>query len=65
MYYAPPSDNEYVSFDLRDGYHKFIKKDDSIKENLDDLLKWILLNKSKFLVQNQTKQQGPGHDEWY
>ncbi|KAI0242431.1 Decapping and exoribonuclease protein [Lamellibrachia satsuma] len=63
MYYAPPSDNEYVSFDLRDGYHKFIKKDDSIKENLDDLLKWILLNKSKFLVQNQTKQQGPGHDE--
>ena len=66
MYYEPPSNIEDVSFDLRDGYDIFIKKDDAVKEKLDDLLKWISLNKSKFLIQNQTQQQEQRiRDEWY
>ena len=66
MYYEPPANIEDVSFDLRDGYDIFNKKDDSVKEKLDDLLKWISLNKSKFLIENQTNQLEQGRrDEWY
>lgn len=57
MYYVPPEDIDDVSFDLREGYNTFIKKDDSVKDKLDDMLKWVLLNKTQFLIQNQTKQQ--------
>lgn len=63
MYYVPPQDIDDVSFDLREGYHTFIKKDDSVKDKLDDMLKWVLLNKTQFLVKNQTKQ--PLGREWY
>ncbi|XP_056437818.1 decapping and exoribonuclease protein [Gadus chalcogrammus] len=41
----PPSRPD---FNLRDGYKdRFVKRDDSIKEKLDHILRWILANKSK------------------
>uniref|UniRef100_UPI00398F1899 decapping and exoribonuclease protein isoform X2 n=1 Tax=Pristiophorus japonicus TaxID=55135 RepID=UPI00398F1899 len=37
------------NFNLRDGYKdRYIKRNDNVKEKLDHILKWILLNKHKF-----------------
>lgn len=36
-----------LSLNLRDGYQIFIERDESVKEHIDDLLRWILLNKAK------------------
>lgn len=45
-YYVEPDRNP--NFDLRDGYKdRFIKRDDSVKEKLDHMLRWILANRSK------------------
>lgn len=45
-YYAEPDRNP--NFDLRDGYKdRFIKRDDSVKEKLDHLLRWISVNRAK------------------
>ena len=46
--YAPPDNLRNVSFNLRDGYNCFIKRDETKKEHLDELLKCILLNVDKF-----------------
>ncbi|XP_071813014.1 decapping and exoribonuclease protein-like [Apostichopus japonicus] len=43
-----PKDDQKVNFDLRHGYGKFIRKDDDIKERLDNLLRWVLMNKEQF-----------------
>lgn len=37
-------------FDLKQGYRSFIKKDEGIKENLDDMLRWIMHNHTKFAL---------------
>ena len=52
-YYSPPPNPQKVHFDLTKGYDTFIKKDDTVKEYLDDLLKWVVANKSVFKVQGQ------------
>ncbi|XP_068193966.1 decapping and exoribonuclease protein [Antennarius striatus] len=45
-YYAEPERNP--NFNLRDGYmDRFTKRDDSVKEKLDHILRWILANRSK------------------
>lgn len=45
-YYVEPDRNP--NFDLRDGYKdRFIKRDDSVKEKLDHILRWIVANRSK------------------
>lgn len=45
-YYAEPE--KCPNFNLRDGYHdRFVKRDDSIKEKLDHILRWILANRRK------------------
>ena len=36
--YAPPDNSRNVSFNLRDGYNCFIKRDETKKEHLDELL---------------------------
>lgn|SRR6218665_15543 len=36
-----------LSLNLRDGYEIFIERDSNVKEHIDDLLRWILLNKTK------------------
>ena len=61
-YYIPPSDPNSVAFDLNLGYNTFIKKDESVKEYLDDLLKWVVANKSKFDVQGSVLQEGLNTD---
>lgn len=45
-YYIEPE--KCPNFNLRDGYHdRFVKRDDSIKEKLDHILRWILANRRK------------------
>lgn len=45
-YYVEP--DRHPNFDLRDGYRdRFTKRDDSVKERLDHMLRWILSNRSK------------------
>lgn len=45
-YYIEPDRNP--NFDLRDGYKdRYIKTDESVKEKLDSILRWILANRSK------------------
>lgn len=45
-YYVKPGPNP--NFDLKDGYRgRFTKRDDSVKEKLDHILRWILSNRSK------------------
>ncbi|XP_076020686.1 decapping and exoribonuclease protein [Genypterus blacodes] len=45
-YFVEPERNP--NFDLRDGYKdRFVKRDDSVKEKLDHLLKWILANRAQ------------------
>ena len=46
--YAPPNNSRNVSFNLRDGYNCFIKRDEAKKEHLDELLKCILRSVDKF-----------------
>lgn len=45
-----------LSLNLRDGYKIFIERDESVKEHIDDLLRWILLNKAK-VVETSTDSQ--------
>ncbi|XP_069558870.1 decapping and exoribonuclease protein [Brachyistius frenatus] len=45
-YYVEPDQNP--SFDLSDGYKdRFIKRDESVKEKLDHILRWVVANRSK------------------
>lgn len=45
-YFVEPDRNP--NFDLRDGYKdRFIKRDDSVKEKLDHILRWIVASRSK------------------
>lgn len=47
-YYVEPE--KCPNFNLRDGYHdRFVKRDDSVKEKLDHILRWILANRRKLL----------------
>lgn len=44
-YYVKP--DRQPNFDLTDGYRdRYIKRDDSVKENLNHLLQWILANRA-------------------
>ncbi|ELU05819.1 hypothetical protein CAPTEDRAFT_186717, partial [Capitella teleta] len=47
-YYCAPKPECDSNFDLKAGFDTFIKKDDSVKERLDDLLRWVILNREKF-----------------
>lgn len=52
-YYVEP--DRSPNFDLRDGYKdRFIKRDDSVKEKLDHMLRWILANRSKLSARGTT-----------
>ncbi|XP_049600209.1 decapping and exoribonuclease protein [Syngnathus scovelli] len=45
-YYVEPEKSPY--FDLRQGYRdRYIKRDESVKEKLDHILRWILANRPK------------------
>ncbi|XP_070704227.1 decapping and exoribonuclease protein [Pempheris klunzingeri] len=52
-YYVEPDRNP--NFDLRDGYRdRYVKRDDSVKEKLDHVLRWILANRSKLSSRTAT-----------
>lgn len=56
-YFVEPGRNP--NFNLRDGYKdRFIKRDDSVKEKLDHILRWILANKSKLKSSATTSTSG-------
>lgn len=52
-YYVEP--DRSPNYDLKDGYKdRFIKRDDSVKEKLDHILRWILANRSKLSSRTPT-----------
>lgn len=54
-FYSEPDLNP--DFDLRDGYRdRYVKRDESVKEKLDHILKWIIYNKSKLTSKDMLKQ---------
>ncbi|BFZ18016.1 hypothetical protein BsWGS_21055 [Bradybaena similaris] len=53
--FSPPDDWKKCSLDLRDGYHDMIKRDESKKEFLDDLLRWVICNQQKFISRQNTQ----------
>jgi len=57
--YFPPKNSEHCKFDLRYGYDKMIKRDEQVKEYIDNLLHWIMNHKDKFIVNaaNNEKDQ--------
>ncbi|TRY56739.1 hypothetical protein DNTS_027365, partial [Danionella cerebrum] len=53
-YFVDPG--KWLEFDLRDGYHsRFIRRDETVKEKLDHLLKWILQNQHKTHPKDSSK----------
>lgn len=48
--YHPPRNVECCQFDLNHGYSQMIKKDESVKEKIDNMLKWIMENKDRFTI---------------
>nr|XP_054763246.1 decapping and exoribonuclease protein-like [Lytechinus pictus] len=44
--YCPPTDPRRTNFDLRKGYRDFIKRDDDVKERLNNITEWMKENKS-------------------
>lgn len=56
-YFINPKNPEHVKFDLTDGYKKMIRKDETKKEFIDNILHWIVLNKEKFQLQTPGKNQ--------
>ncbi|CAL1537402.1 unnamed protein product [Lymnaea stagnalis] len=48
--FAPPDDRNTCNFDLRKGYSKMIKKDETVQTHLDGILHWIMKNKELLLV---------------
>ncbi|BFZ18017.1 hypothetical protein BsWGS_21056 [Bradybaena similaris] len=53
--FSPPDDWKKCSLDLRDGYRDMIKRDESKKEFLDDLLRWVICNQQKFISRQNTQ----------
>jgi len=48
---SPTNQKNFPHLDLNDGYgtERFIKRNDDVKEGLDNMLKWMLCNKSRFV----------------
>ena len=47
-YYKPPKTKNNLNFDLKQGSDTCILKNEDLKERLDNLLRWVLINKKKF-----------------
>ncbi|XP_022102390.1 decapping and exoribonuclease protein-like [Acanthaster planci] len=48
-HYHPLSKESDLNLDLRQGFETFVKRDDDVKERLDNVMKWIVHNKKHFL----------------
>lgn len=55
-YYVNPRDPGNVNFDLRKGYDTMVRKDESNKEYINDILRWIMKNEEKFVVEGKTEK---------
>lgn len=55
-FYVKPSVPD-PCFDLSRGYRSLIRKDENKKEYLDDMLRWVMLNKARFRLQAEKDQQ--------
>ena len=51
-FYCPPSDLHSCEFDLQAGYDNFIRRDENVKEYLNDLLRWIQTHRDSFAIPN-------------
>lgn len=58
-FYVKPTVSD-PCFDLGHGYKSLIRKDESVKEFLDDMLRWVMHNSDKFLLQSEKDQQLQG-----
>ncbi len=47
-FFFPPPRDEEIEFNLGHGYEKFRKRDDDVKERLDNILTWLVKNKHTF-----------------
>ena len=47
-FFLPPPRDEEIAFNLGHGYEAFRRRDDDVKERLDNILKWLLKNKRRF-----------------
>ena len=47
-FFFPPPPDEEISFNLGFGYEEFIRRDDDVKERLDNILTWLVKNKQMF-----------------
>jgi hypothetical protein len=54
-YFVPPRNSHNVQYDLTVGYKDMIRKDECKKEYIDNILNWILLNKTKFQLQSKVE----------
>lgn len=61
-YLCRPAEN-CVSFNLRLGYSHYISKDETVKQYIDHILKWILKNKSTFSVSVPVPHSGDDYCE--
>ncbi|XP_002126837.2 decapping and exoribonuclease protein [Ciona intestinalis] len=56
--FCPPVRNNRLLYtlDLNDGYNtsRFIKRDENVKEKLDNMLHWLLLNKNRFVTDERS-----------
>lgn len=56
-YFSPPRD---INFDLRAGYKDFVKRNEDVKEGLENLLQWVQCHHEKFeIVQSPTSETPP------
>ncbi|XP_038067147.1 decapping and exoribonuclease protein-like [Patiria miniata] len=53
-HYYPPSKESDLDLDLRQGFETFVKRDDNVKERLNNVMKWIIHNKQHFLKPERT-----------
>ncbi|XP_076451475.1 decapping and exoribonuclease protein-like isoform X2 [Babylonia areolata] len=57
-FYVKPAQAD-PGFDLRRGYATMVRKDETVKEYLDDLLRWVMRNRTKFSLK-LNKEQASG-----
>ncbi|XP_037518555.1 decapping and exoribonuclease protein isoform X1 [Rhipicephalus sanguineus] len=57
-YLRMPNQRHRLMWDLNRGYEVAVRRDRSVNERLDNLLRWILRNKDKFLLSSAARPSG-------
>lgn len=61
--YCPPADPRRTDFDLRKGYRDYIKRDDEVKERLNNITKWMQENKRLIAAPPTTSTSDRSEDQ--